>query len=225
MCSGPSSRNSRLVIDDRLRHAGERAAALLDRLDQPLGRVHLALDVVAGLGRRGRVLQQLAVVRADVERRQIAVFEVHLVLARFVLLDEHVGRHGRGARLGEVGARLRLERAEVFPRFLNRLDREAGLLRDQRQAVVLEVFEVMLDEHLQLFVEQQPRRELQQQALLEAAGADARRIEPLHDRQRLLGELQLRGPPRRARRRSPRPAAAESGLPAATSDSRCESRL
>ena len=45
----------RLVIDDRLRHAGERAAALLDRFDQPLGRVDLPLDVLAGLGVRAFV--------------------------------------------------------------------------------------------------------------------------------------------------------------------------
>ena len=43
-----------LMIDDRLGHAGQRVAALLDRLDQPLGRVDLALDVFAGLRRRPR---------------------------------------------------------------------------------------------------------------------------------------------------------------------------
>ena len=38
-----------LMIDDRLRHARERVAALLDRFDQPLGRIDLPLDVFAGL--------------------------------------------------------------------------------------------------------------------------------------------------------------------------------
>ena len=55
MWSGPVVEELRLVIDDRLRHAGERAAALLDRFDQPLGRVDLALDVLAGLGVRAFV--------------------------------------------------------------------------------------------------------------------------------------------------------------------------
>ena len=75
-----------------------------------------------------------------------AVFEAHLVLAVVVALDEHVGRHARHGRLGEVGARLRLELAQLVPDFLNLLDREAGLLRDLRQAIVLQVFQMILDQ-------------------------------------------------------------------------------
>ena len=40
-----------LVIDDRLGHPRERAAALLDRVDQPLGRIDLPLDVFPRLRR------------------------------------------------------------------------------------------------------------------------------------------------------------------------------
>ena len=72
-----------------------------------------------------------------------AVFEPDFVLARFVPLDEHVGRDARHGRLAEIGARLGLELAQLLPDFLNRLDRVAGLLGDQRQAIVLEVFQVV----------------------------------------------------------------------------------
>ena len=49
---GPLAQELGLVIDDRLGHAGQRVAALLDRIDQPLGRVDLPLDVFAGFRRR-----------------------------------------------------------------------------------------------------------------------------------------------------------------------------
>ena len=38
------------------------------------------------------------------------------------------------------------------------LDREAGLLGDLRQAIVLEIFQVIRDQRLQLFVERHARR-------------------------------------------------------------------
>ena len=193
MWSGPSSRNLRLVIDDRLRHAGQRAAALLDRFDQPLGRIDLALDVLARLGVRAFVAQQLAIVRADVQRRQLAVLEPNLVFAVVVALDEHVGRDAGRGRFGEVGARLGLELAQLVPDFLNLLDRHAGLLRDLRQAIVFQVFQVVRDERPQLVVERHARDELQHQAFFERARADARRIEPLHDAQRFFGDRHLLG--------------------------------
>src|SRR5438046_405388 len=39
-----------LVLDDRPRHPLQRAAPLLDRVHQPLGRLQLALQVLLGLG-------------------------------------------------------------------------------------------------------------------------------------------------------------------------------
>ena len=54
-----------LVIDDRLGHPRQRAAALLDRVDQPLGRIDLALDVFARLLVGLAAGEKLAIVRAD----------------------------------------------------------------------------------------------------------------------------------------------------------------
>ena len=111
-------------------------------------------------------LQQIAIVGADVERRQLRVFEPHLVLAGLVPLDEHVRRHARHGRLAEVGARLRLELPQLLPDFLDRVDREAGLLRDLRQAIVFEIFEVIGDQRPQLVVVRHARQELQQAGTL-----------------------------------------------------------
>ena len=73
---------------------------------------------------------------------------------------------------------------------------EAGALLDDRQAVVLDVFQVVQDQHAHDVAVRRLRRQLQQQALLQVAGADAGRVELLDHVQRLLD---LR---RRHRRRS-----------------------
>ncbi len=51
---GALVQESFLVLDDRLGHAGQRAAALLDRVDQPLRAVDLSLDELTFLGRAVR---------------------------------------------------------------------------------------------------------------------------------------------------------------------------
>ena len=65
-----------LMIDDRLRDLCQRAAPLLNRINQPLGRVDLALDPV--LFRRRRLARQhsLPVVLADIQSRRAGVLEV-----------------------------------------------------------------------------------------------------------------------------------------------------
>ncbi len=67
MASGPSVEKRRLVIDNRLRDARQRVAALFDRFDQPLRRVDLALDVFAFFGRCFAGDQAVAIVVADVQ--------------------------------------------------------------------------------------------------------------------------------------------------------------
>jgi len=64
------------VIDDRLRDLGERVAALLDRLDEPLGRVDLAFDVFPLFRRGGAAGEPLAIILADVQGGRAAVIDV-----------------------------------------------------------------------------------------------------------------------------------------------------
>ena len=79
------------------------------------------------------------------------------------------------------GPRLGVEVLEDLDRLLDRVEVEAGLLLDDRQAVVLDVFEVVLDQDPDDVAVRRLGRELQQQALLVVAGADAGRVELLHD--------------------------------------------
>ena len=75
---------------------------------------------------------------------------------------------------------------EHLDRFLDGVQVEAGAPLDDRQAVVRDVFQVVEDQHAQHVAVRRLRRQLQQQALLEVAGADAGRVELLDDAQRLL---------------------------------------
>ena len=144
MNSGPFVEELRLVIDDGLRDLGQRVAALLDRFDQPLGRVDLPLDVLPLLRRRRAAGQPLAIVAADVQRRRAAVFDdapctVPSSLRSTITSGVTVGHE----RLGELRPRLGIELAQLVPGFLDRLDRVAGRLLDQRQAVVAQVLQVV----------------------------------------------------------------------------------
>src|SRR5262249_53515958 len=94
----------RLVVDDRLRHAGERAPALLDGLDQPLSRVDLALDVLTCLSIGAFVPQQLSIGGTDVQIGQLSIFEPNLIFSLVVALDKYVGGNTRGSRLAKVSA-------------------------------------------------------------------------------------------------------------------------
>src|SRR5262249_22941144 len=123
----------RLVIDDGLRNLGERAAALLDRFDEPLGGIDLALDVFALFGSGRPALQALAVITADVQRRRAAVIDDYLVVAVRRAFDEHIGRDGGNEGFAKSRAGFGIELAELDPGFLNRVDWKAGGLVDQRE--------------------------------------------------------------------------------------------
>ena len=73
---------------------------------------------------------------------------------------------------------------EDLDRLLDRFQIEAGLSLDDRQTIVLDVLEMILDEDADHVAMGRLGRQLQQQAFLEIAGADAGRIELLHARQR-----------------------------------------
>ena len=103
------------------------------------------------------------------------------------MLDDQVGND----IVGVVGLERRtgpeIEPAQVLERLLDLLDRDPGLLLDGRQPVVLEVVEVLRDQGAEHVVAGRLRRELQQQAFPQVAGADARRVEPLDQPERFLG--------------------------------------
>ncbi len=67
------------------------------------------------------------------------------------------------------------------------VDRDAGLLLDRRQAVLLEVVEVVGDQDVKNLAARDVGRELQEQAFLEVARTDARRVELLDQREGFLG--------------------------------------
>ena len=67
--------------------------------------------------------------------------------------------------------------------------RDSRLLLDGRQAVVLEVVEMLRDQGVEHVVAGHVRRELQQQALAQVACTDAGRVEPLNQPERFLGLL------------------------------------
>ncbi len=201
IASGPLSRNSRLVIDDRLGHAQQRVAALLDRVDEPLGGTELLLDVFAGFGAGLGTGQQLAVVGADEEARRAAVFEPHRVDARLAQLDDHVGLDHRSGDLLEVGPGIGIQLAEVLDDLVDHLHRVAGPPRDHRKAVLLDVFQVVGNQPVEFVVIRHSRNQLQEETLPQVAGADAGRIELLDQGQGLPGQGQVlfggAGPDRR----------------------------
>ena len=136
-------------------------------------------------------LKELAVVGADEQAGRLPLFQPHVVLALFVLLDEHVRRDRRDRNVVEIGARLGVQFPQLFEDLLDQFDRVAGAAGNHRQAVVLQVLHVFGDERAELLVVRNAGRQLQQQAFAEIAGADARRIELLHQRQRPLRQFQL----------------------------------
>ncbi len=101
---GPFVQELGLKIDNGLRYLGQRIATLLDRLDQPLGRVELPLDPLPGLLGRLPAGEHLAVRGADEQVWQIAIFEPHAILAPFDHIEKHIRRHRRGVDRDEVGA-------------------------------------------------------------------------------------------------------------------------
>ena len=187
----PLGEKPRLVVDDRLGRLQERAATLLDRLDEPLGGVDLALDVFAGGSGGGGRMQHLKVDGADPQIRQIDLLEPHLPRSVRLLVDIDVGFDDRHEGLREHSPGLGLEPVELIPQPLDLLDREPCLADDQRKPVAGEVFEVVGDEPPQLPGTRHVRGDLQEQAFLQISGTNARWIHPLHNRQRLLQLWQL----------------------------------
>ena len=75
-----------------------------------------------------------------------------------------------------------IEMLQHFDGFLNRFEIEAGLFLNDGQTVVLNVFQVVLDQQPQHVAVRRLRRQLQEQAFLQISGADAGRIELLRQR-------------------------------------------
>jgi hypothetical protein len=88
-----------LMLDDGLRHLLQGATALLDRLQQPLRRLDLALQVLLGLRVGALVAVQLDVAAADVDVRHPVVHQADRVLTLLGALDDDV-RHDVGDVLG-----------------------------------------------------------------------------------------------------------------------------
>ena len=193
MCSGPLSRKHLLVLDDRPRHLGQGAAPLLDRFDQPLGRLDLAFEKLAVLGVGRAVAVHVDVALADVDVRRPVVEQPDLVFAGLAELHDDVGDHVGNVVGRELGAGLGVEVLEHLDRFLDGFDVEAGPFLNDRQAIVLDVLQMVLDQQAQHVAVRRLRRHLQQQAFLEIAGADAGRIELLDDAQGGLDLLGGRG--------------------------------
>ena len=181
-----------LVVDDRLRGLQQCAAALLDRLDQPLGCIDLPLDVFAGGSGRGRRMEHLTVGWADSQIRQIDVFKPNLPGAVGMLFDVDIGLHDRHKRLREHGPGLRFEPVELLAQLLFHLA-QLVVTNDDRQPVSGQVFEMVADQTPQLPGVWQVGPDLQEQAFLEVAGTNPRRIHSLHHSQRLLQLRKLVG--------------------------------
>ena len=86
-------------------------------------------------------------------------------------------------------------RVEIEPQILDRvlhvLDAGAGRARDLWEAVHAEVLEVLLDDRPSERRAVRNAVELQQEAFLQAAGADARGVEALDDQERFLDVVEL----------------------------------
>ena len=104
-------------------------------------------------------------------------------------LDEEVGNDELGVLGREPGAGAGVEAAELVDRLLDRIDVDAGLLLDRRQAVLLEVVEVVGDQDVEDIAHRDVGRELEKEALAEVPGADAGRVELLNQAQGQLGLL------------------------------------
>ena len=163
-------------------------------VDQPLSRVDLPLDVLAGAGVGIGRHQHVAVDRADAQVGQVDFLEPHLPGAVGLLVDIHVGLHRHDDRRAEDRARLRLERMQLLAELLDLLDREARLPLDHRESVPRQIFQVTRHKSPQVPGVRRVVADLEQQALLEIASPDPGRIHVLYDRERLVevGDL-IRG--------------------------------
>src|SRR5262245_32634372 len=166
-----------------------RLFAVLDVLEQIYGRTEAILDVIARLFRCLFVLHHLTVLLVNAQLRQpvvVKTYDVFLVDLFDVDLWFDVLRLARG----ELAARVRLELAADQLQLLRHLlDAHAERLGQVGQLMLLQLAEMFADHLHGQPVAVAQVVELKQQALLQIARGDARRVELLHDLQRLLGGL------------------------------------
>ena len=149
------------MLDDRAGDLQQGVPPLLDRLDQPAGRLDPLLDELARRRVGLLVLELLLIIARDRQLRRVVVDEPDLVLAVLVGLDDQVGNDILRA-LGDVlRARPGVEPAQVLDRLLDLVDRDPRLLLDRRQAVLLDVVKVVGDQDLQDIAAGDVRRKLQ----------------------------------------------------------------
>jgi hypothetical protein len=121
-----------LLLDDRARDALDRALPLVYRVDEPLGRVDLAAEVLCDL----RVLfgfgQEFAIDRRDAQFGDAAALDLELETP-VDLVDHDIGRDGRVDDLAEWRPRVGVEvEAQVLDRVLHVLDSGSCRSRDLR---------------------------------------------------------------------------------------------
>ena len=174
-----------LVPDDRVGDLVDRALALVEALDQPDGRPHLVLEIVRGLGADRAVAapQQPAVGRRNPQLRQAVLGELDDVLVAD-LADEDVRLDVDRPLARVLAAGLRLEVLDDLERRLDLRHPDAELLGQRRELPVQELGPVLPDDPFDQRVLDAEGGELDQKAVRQVEGADARRIEGADQGQR-----------------------------------------
>ena len=131
----------------------QRVSSLLDRFDQPAGRLDPLLNELSGR-RIGLLCCEAA---SDSSARWLVGVcsrsaSRTLVHALVVGFDDQVGNDIMGVVDFERRPRPQVEPAEVFEGFLDLLERNARFLLDGRQPVMLEIVEMLGDQDLQHIV-------------------------------------------------------------------------
>ena len=184
-----------LIIDDRLSHTSQGAAALLDRLDEPLGAAYLTLDEFLFLFRRFRIHQTTSVVFADTKVRNVVIYKsnyvatilVRIVAALLASLDNNVRGDQRDEGLHERSARLGIKLVQLFADLLNRIDRVTGFLLNRIHPVLSQVIQVRADDHPKLVCHLGFVGKLAQQALAKVSSGDAGGFKRLNNAEGFLG--------------------------------------
>ena len=174
-----------LAIDDFLSDSLQRVVALLNRINQPLGRLDLPLDEFLGF-LIGVTFQHAQVTLADAQLGNVLFDQRDDPLARFVLVDPQVGRDGLDRFLGEAFPRKGIERPHLLHRRLDLVQGIPGLPFDQRESILEQVVEVERDQRDHRLAEWCFRLDLQQEALFQIAGPDTGWIELLNQPENIL---------------------------------------
>ena len=180
---GAAVENVLLMLDDRLGDPEQRVSSLLDRLDEPAGRLDLLLDEVAGRLIGVFVAELLEVIARDGQLGCVLVGQAHFVHALVGAFDDQVGNDVVGVLDLERAARPQIQPLEVLEGVFDLLERDSRFFLDHRQAVVLEIVEMLRDQDLEHVVTGHLGVELQKQALAQVACADTWRVEPLNELQ------------------------------------------